>query len=798
MRIDSFRQDARSASRCLLYRPMATAASIGMLALAIGITAAMFTLVDALQLRPIPFPDADQLAVVRLTGKNGGPATIQPTVLAAWRETHAFASVEGVRSAEAVVSTDTGDVSANVARVTPGIFNLLGGVRPVRGRMFDANDGRPGAGNRVLISDDLWRARYDADPSLVGRTITIDSKPVDVVGILPAEFRFPNFDTQIWRADSFDDPRIGPAEWPLVYVRFAANVPRADALRLATAAAIQAGTAPDKWVTSDPLGATGPDDYYAHAIPLLSGGAALLFLVLCANVSSLLLAGLTARRRDFATRVALGAPRWRLIRQAIIESGLTGAGGLVAGVGLAWALVSIARAVLPHAALVHSLNPLNLDVRALVVASASGLLATLCAGVVPAIISTRVDAGRALQMAGRSGTETRQARMATRILLTGQIALSCMLLIGATVLVRSFVNLMTADRGIDTSNILVAWVAMVDPSLRTPEAREAAARAIEEQMRTLPGVTHAAWSYGTPPRGAIGLAGDWTPSGRPPINLSASQSIVSREFFALYGIPILRGRAFEPSDSKDAIVISERLAKSLWPDSDPLGQTVGLDNQEESPRRHRELTIIGVAKDTRFPSLRRNQDVPQVYAQYRATIYTPMLSLRCAGPCPDVSVARRRLAEVAPGVRVQDLDLLDDVYATQFARPRATAFLAFTFAVTALIAAAAGLFSLLSYSAARRRREFGIRSALGASPSNVRNLVWRDGFMVTLTGIGLGTIAGVSIARLLTSMLYDVTMTDPLSWVIVAGVLTLTIAAASWPPARTATRTSPVTLLREE
>jgi hypothetical protein len=293
---------------------------------------------------------------------------------------------------------------------------------------------------------------------------------------------------------------------------------------------------------------------------LLSGGVALLFLVLCANVGSLLLAGLTARRREISTRVALGASRWRLARQALIEGALTGAGGLAAGIALGWLLVSIARSVLPA---LHSLNPLNLDVRALVVTSAAGLIATLASGILPALVGTRVDVARSLNLSGRTGTETARARIATRILLTSQIALSCVLLIGATGLVRSFINLMTADRGINTSNILVAWVAMTDPSLRSPDARQAAARAIEDQTRALPGVTHAAWSYGTPPRGAIGLGGNWTPDGGSRVSLQVSQSVVGAEFFDLYGIRILRGRSFEPSDAPDAILVSERLATAL-------------------------------------------------------------------------------------------------------------------------------------------------------------------------------------------------------------------------------------------
>lgn len=795
MAFDSLRLDAHSAWRSLRHQPMSAAAAIGMLGLAIGITAAMFTIVDALILRPVPFSAPDELAALRMTGRNGGQSTTRPTVFVAWREARAFTAIEAARPSEAVVRTENGDLVRSITDVTPGIFTMLGNIRPVRGRMFDAADGLPGTDDRVLISEGLWRAGYRADPMLVGRTISIDNKPVTVVGILPAKFRFPEWNTELWRAASFDDPSSGPNLWPLVYVRFAPNVPRSDALKLATIVAIQAGALPDTWATSVPLGAASPDEYYARAVPLLSAGAALLFVVLCANVSSILLAGLASRRRDVATRAALGAPRWRLIRQSFIEAGAIGIGGTAAGIAIAWELVSIGRATLPP---IHSLNPLNLGWRAFAVTSAAGLFATLFAGIVPGVVGTRVDPYQSLHVAGRSDTETRRARIATRVLLASQIALSCMLLIGATGLVRSFVNLMTADRGIDTRNIIVAWVAMTGRAFESPEARDAAARTLEEQARALPGVTHAAWSYGTPPRGAIGLGQDWTADGGERVSLDVTQSIVGAQFFDLYGIPIVRGRSFQASDGLDAVLVSERLAQALWPDADAVGRSVSLDNANASPRRRLTFRIIGVVRDTHFPSLKRNQDLPQLYTQYRSTIYTPMLSLRCNGPCPESGLVRRRLSEAAPGVRVQAVDLLDDVYAAQFARPRASALLAFVFAGAALIAAASGLFSLLSFSVARRRREFGIRSALGASPSAVRSLVWQDGLTVIVTGISAGTIAAVFISRFFAALFYEVTIADPLSWGIVAGVLAASIAAASWPPARSAALANPVTLLREE
>ena len=526
------------------HRPLGTASAIAMLGLAIGLTAAMFTIVDALILRPVPFPNADQVAVLHVRTKNGGPLSTRPAGLAAWRETHAFAAVEAAAARTAVVATDLGDVTRHTADVTPGIFNLLGGVKVVRGRIFDDGDGKPGADGRVLVSEELWRTRFNADPAIAGRAISLDGKPVTIIGVLSSDFRFPEWNTEIWRAVTFDANDTS-AKSPIVYVRYSAGTPSADALKLATAAAMQAGVAREgMWAAAKPLGADGLDEYDTQAVPFLLAGVVMLFVVLCANTGSVQLASLAARRRDFATRTALGAPRSRLARQALIESGLIGAAGLATGLAAGWMLVSIARVGLPTAALMNSLNPLDLDARAFMVASATALIATLASGLVPAFVGTRVDVVRSLNAASRAGTDTPRARLATRILLVTQIAVSCMLLIGATGLMRSFVNLMTADRGIDSHNVVVAWLAMTSPSLKSPDARDNAVRAIEEDARTIPGVTHAAWSYGTPPLGAIGLGKDWTPEGGSRVSLQATQSIVGADFFALYGIPIVRGRSF--------------------------------------------------------------------------------------------------------------------------------------------------------------------------------------------------------------------------------------------------------------
>jgi putative ABC transport system permease protein len=518
----------------------------------------------------------------------------------------------------------------------------------------------------------------------------------------------------------------------------------------------------------------------------------LVFLVLCANVCSLLLARLTARRREFSMRAALGASRGRLLRQAFVESAVMGALGVVVGIGAGWALVSIARTFLPEAFLLRTLNPLNIDLRALGVTSASGIVATLAAGLLPAWIGTRVNAGESLRVIERGGTESRGARTITRGLLVVEIALACTLLVGATLLVRSFVNLASAERGLDANGVVSATMSLPRPAFPDQAARAAVARALEEQVAALPGVQHVAWSYGLPPESGGFSFGNWQSDipGAAAINMTVERYHVGPDFFALFGIPLVRGRTFQASDGPSHVIVGERLARTLWPDLDPVGRTFSFIDE----RFH----VIGVVREIHHPSLDPSRDVPEFYHAFDGVGSYAMMSVRCAGLCPDTALIRQRLATTHTGVRVAQVRPLEDIYFEELARPRAAAALAFAFAAIAVLAAAGGLFSVLTYAVGRRRREFGIRTALGASPAQIRRVVFRDGLVVALTGIAIGTAAAAAVARALASLQYGVTVGDPVSWAFVIVTLGVTTLAASWRPARDAMRLDPVQLLREE
>ena len=766
-----------------------------MLGLGIGLTTAMFTVVDALILRPVPFRDPDRLASVAMMNSRGGRLAVAPAVLDAWRTSPAFEAAEGTSPGNSIIETGLGPIVRASARVSPGLFAMLG-ARPVRGRTFDPSEGRGGTDDRVVLSEDVWRGSFGADPGLVGRRITVDGESVQVIGLMPSGFRFPEWNTVVWRPLDYGAPPPALAtELPRAYVRLTAGVPLVDALRTATDAArrVDSSITPETSATKLPMGGLAQDPYYQRAVPLLAGGVGLVFLVLCANVCSLLLARLSARQRELRMCAALGASRGRLLRQSLVEHALLGAAGAAAGVFLAWGLVSLSRAFLPQAFLLRTLNPVDLDIRALAVAMAAGLTATIAAGLLPAWIGTRPDAAATLGRAERTSTETRGARALTRALLVTELALACTLLVGATLLVRSVVNMARADRGLLTDGVLTSWIALPPKAFPDAAARRAIAATLEDTVRQLPGVESIALSSGLPPRtGSTHYYDDWVadgPDARP--QTIASQSYqVGPDFFELYGIPLIRGRTFDSSDGPDRVILGERLAARLWPRSDPVGRSFRFGKQS--------YQVVGVVREINFPTLEAGRDLPEFYRPFTPGGGNVFMNIRCRGRCPDEAVLRKHILSVVPGANIVRLGLLSETYREQLARPRAAAALAATFAVIAVAAAAGGLFSVLSYAVGRRRREFGIRTALGASPRQIRGLVLRDGARVALLGVGAGVAASIGLARVIASLQYGVTGFDPVTWTLVLGLLVATTLAASWRPARAASRVDPATLLRED
>ena len=809
------RRDLASAFRQVRRNPALSALAIATLALGIGLSTAMFTIADALLLRPLPFPDPEQLSRVCLcTERGGGSTVVPPAVLPAWRDSPAFTAVEAYTRGTSVIELEDDELAVTSARVTPGLFGMLG-VRPELGRLFTADEGAAGADDRVLLAEDLWRRAFGADPGLVGRRIIVDGHSLLVVGVL-ADVRFPQWDTLIWMPIDYAAPGASVASaTAMPIVRWAAGMPQDDAQRLATDAARAADPSLEfdsvrpipvittitarLWTTRRALGAD--EEYYGRAAPLLAGGVALVFLLLCANVSGLLLVAFTARRHQFGICSALGASRFRLLRQALLESAVLSALGALVGVGLAWSLVAAAHGFLPPTLVQRSLNPVGLDARALAAASAAGLVATLAAGLLPALVATGRDPVASLRSGG-AGTETRTGRRATRVLLVTEVAMACTLLIGATLLVRSFVNIAGADRGLDARGVMTAWVDFPERGedgqereVPEPAVRLSLMNAIEQEVRAMPDVRDVILSFGEPPDGGGFWAGDgWRPdsANADPLDLGMVEYYeVSADFFAFYGIELLAGRTFRPGDTANDLIVGERLAALLWPNSEPVGRSFQLDDHS--------YRVIGLAREIHYPSLDANTDNPELYKPFDPAEHTSfMMSLRCAGTCPGTTQLSERILAAGGAARLFRGGLLEEQYQQQLARPRAAAALGSAFAMIAVLVAMGGLFSVLAYAVSRRRREFGIRVALGAGKRELARLVQRDGISVATVGLLVGSAGAWAVQRVLAAFQYDVTLTDPLNWLVVAGVIFAATLLASWRPAARAGRVDPAELLRQE
>ena len=772
--------DLRHAIRRLIARPAAALLAVALLAIAIGLATAMFSVVDSLLLRPVPFRSGDRLI------SQGLPSSpLVADVMELWR-TSGIVERLGATAEERPLQLN-GDSSTrwSVSSVTPELFDVLG-VRPARGRLFAA-DALMDA-EAMLLSESTWRSAFGADENILGRRVAIDGVTRTVIGIMPADFRFPKPSTAAWTPLQVARPLQ-----PSIFTIVAALQPGVSAdhaeARLRDIS-IQVIPMPSRRTGPPVRAISGTDitDVTRKALWLLFGGTALVFLVLSANVSSLLLTHLAARRREFGLCNALGASRTRLMRQAGLEHLLIGAAGVAGGIALAWFLTSAVPAVFVD----RTLNPIDLDVRALVTAAMIGVAAVLLSGVLPAWLGTRSDPMDAITGSRHGGGETPATRAATRTLLVAEIALACALLVGSALLIRSFANLQHADRGLRLDGIVQARVTGLDDAFPSPEAMALGTMAVETQVRAWPEVIAVALSREIPPAGAAGTMRVTSPgTSEATEQLWVDRYRVTPAFFTMYGIPIVRGRMFQAGDTDKDVIIGEQLAARLLPGVDPLGQVLPISNA--NPPR-----VIGVAGEITLPTLDPSLDRPEYYVPLGNTSRTIYLSLRCRAACPSDAVMGERLSAINPAIAARFVAAPENEYQSHLHIPRATARVGGLFAFVALLTATAGLFSVLTKAVGRRRREFGIRTALGASPGDMCRLVFREALLIVGLGISAGALTGWLMSRALSAFQYGVTIADPASWIAVLGTIALAALMAAWRPAHQAMRANPVTLLREE
>lgn len=780
----------RHALKSVRARPSASLTSVALLALGTASLATVASVFDALLYRPLPFESPAELANIYMGSERGGRLTVSAAVLDAWGRSNAFTGAESAVTREALVTSRNGEVNRELALVTPGIFQLLGNVKAVRGQLFYRGDPANGTPDRVVISEELWRDLFQADPLVVGRHVDVDGEALVVSGVVPSGFRFPTSRTDLWRSLDFRaPPQVLSGIRPSVYVRFTPGIPATDAQRLAAEAAHAADVSTaGLQLKSKPLPGAVADPDVARAAPFLLIGIALFVGIVSANLAGLQLAQLRERERDYRIRSALGASRTTLLLNSLVEAALIGAAGVLSGLGLAILMIQLAARTLPAALLTQSLNPVHMSGRVALIAATLGLLVMLLFGSLPPLLLRRQSTDSGLS-GGLRATESAGPRKLARVLLVAQIALATCLTGTAAVATRSFANMVRVPRGIAVSNVFATDVSFATPAFATPDARSAARAAIRDATTALPGIESVTWSYGLPPDGGIISSGQWTSDAlQAPVHATVDRYSVGPDFFRIYSIPILRGRGLNDSDPSTAVVIGERWASLLWPSNDPIGR--GFAFGDES------FSVVGVAGELQFPALDRRLSRPEFYQHAAGLGASGTLSIRCTARCPaegTVTHAIRRAASVT----VTRARYVEQDYATSLAVPKTSALVASALSLLSIGCAAMGLFALLKYSVSRRMREFGIRVALGVRPAHIRLSILREALMVSTIGVLLGCGLGMVSIRPLASLMYGVAPHDVYSWLIAGVVLSLTVVCAAVGPANTAAAADPVSLLRQ-
>jgi putative ABC transport system permease protein len=818
-------QDLKFALRSLRSTPAFTAVALIVLTLGIGATTAIYSVVDAVALRGLPFSRADRLMIVdetNPTGKGLGGGYVAAANFYDWRaQQTTFEDLAAFQGASLTVFSDRGPETLNALMISSSLLPMLR-VSPQRGRAFAADDEVAGRHRVMLISDGLWRRRFGADPDILGKTITVGrpgASPLrydgvwEIVGVMPPGFEFPigrQRPVEIWMPyvpSSQEYPRGDGSSRNYnaqVLGRLKDGTSRAQAVadmeRITGALKAQHPRwFRDRWVGLTPLheSIVGRARNWMY---LLLGSVALVLLIACVNVANLMLARATARSRDVSVRAALGASRWRLARGLLVESLVLSIAGTVLGVGAAWWAVDIMRAALPPN--LPRLADVGIDLRVLATAAGAAIATGLFFGVMPALQFSRPALGTALREGGRSGNAGVARQRARTVLLVSQVALAVMLLIGAGLFVTSFVRLIRVDLGIETSNVLTVGVyPRVDFNAAAEQVAADQARAgqqitaVLERARALPGVDAVAIGSGTAPlsqgwsRTSFWIPG--TPKSEDPDD-SPDQKSISADYFKATRIGLVRGRVFTDADSapgaEPVILINETAAARFFKEKDPLGTVVDSNGKR---------AIVGIVRSVRLTGP-EGQLRPEVYIPFNyARAFGGTVYLRTSGdPAALSNEARTAVQSVLTDVVVPETQTFDAMYDRLIVQRKFNTIVLGLFGVLALTIAAVGIYGVMAYIVAQRTQEIGVRMALGAQPGQVLRMVLSRATLFMTVGIALGVGAGWLVARFVGAFLFRVDAHDPFVYAGAAGVLVLAGLVAAFIPARRASRVDPVTVLK--
>jgi predicted permease len=813
-RFETVVQDLRYAIRQLMQNPGFTIVITLTLALSIGANSAIFSVIDAVLLKPLPYPEANRLMRLFLSNNAFPQFPLNPWDFHDFRTRNtSFESLAAYTRSDAQLSGSGEPVRLNGFGVTAGYFHTLG-LKPEIGREFDTQAEISGNEKQVILSDRLWRSRFEADAGILGRKITLDMEPYTVVGIMPAGTQHPGNSyravafgnsVDVWRPFAFAG---NPAQRGSHYLegigRLKMGIQPAQAESEMNAIMTQLGREHE-----------GDTGWSVHVIPLteeivgsnrrmllvLLGAVGMVLLIACANAANLLLARAAARQREVAVRLALGAPRGRLIRQMLTESLLIallggGLGGLLAIEGVR-ALVSLLPAGFPRAAEIH----VNATVFAFTFLIS--LMTGVLFGLAPALQASRVDPKQGLHEGGRSATGSARQRRLRNVLVIGEVSLACVLLIGAGLMLRSFLKQLQQNNGFQAQHVLTASLALPQSQYKPGADSVQFYDRLSAGLASMPGIESAGIGSDLPWTGYDDNIG-FDIEGKQPApheEFHARYHAASQNFFRALGIPLLRGRFFAQSDSKGApmvIIINQALAKRYWPNEDGLGKRITFDDH---PKDSDWLTVVGVVGDVKDKPDSPSAEPAFWWALPQAPNAFPGMSLAVrsgADPASLAGAVREQVKRLDPALAVADLRMMDQIADAGVATPRFAFFLVGLFAGLAIVLAAIGTYGVISYSVSQRIPEFGLRLALGAPPRGLLRLVLVQAARLAVSGAVLGVVVALTLARVLRSMIYNVSPTDPLTFTAVGLTVVGIALLACWLPAWRATKANPMVALRAE
>jgi len=806
--------DLRYGLRGLRRNPGFTLGVILVLALGIGANTAIFSIVNAALLRPLPYDEASRLMQVwHVPPAKSFPGltlfSVSPANYLDWKAQSASFESMSIYGGRDLTFGGTDHPEVVVAAAVPPEFFTVLRTQPLLGRTFTADEDRPGS-RVILLGYKFWRDHFGSDPNVVGRDITVNSQQYTVAGVMPEKFLMPDF-AKVWvpLAWSNTDRAVRGNHNYLVIARLKPGVQieqaKAELASISSRLEQQYPEDDKGWgATLIPLREQLVGDVRT-ALFVLLGAVAFVLLIACANVANLVLAKMLGRRRELAIRTALGASRAALLRHVLVETMLLSVLGGVLGLLLARFGVGLSMKLLAD-----HLPPfvnVTLDTKVLAFTLLLSIAAGVLAGLVPSLRFSRVDANEALKQGTRgtsdSGGKTRN------LLVVCEVALSLVLLIGAGLMVRTLWELRNVRPGFDSSNVLTMSVAVPRDRFPSPATQVNFFQETLQRVRALPGVEDAG-AIDDLPLGGGGSHQPFSIEGRPMLPMAEQPEVdvrmISPGYLRAMRVPIIRGRDFVDSDAavRPAVaVISAALARRFWPNEDPLGKHLTLTFFPGIPRE-----IVGIVGDVKVDSLNETRPVDTIYVA--ASQLTPAVgeAFRSFGltltvrtksdPHGAVSAVTDAIHQVGPDIPVTDVLSMDDVIAQSMSPQRFNMLLLAAFAGLALLLAAVGIYGVLSYSVRRRVREIGIRMALGASQSNILRLVVGDGMKPILIGVAIGLTAAVALSRFMASLVFGVPPTDPLTFTVVALLLVVVGIVANTLPAYRATRVEPVRTLREE